>query len=128
MKYTNAYAHNIYWLGVCDGCGILTEVYRGVCPGCLLDGVQPRPPAEKRKRKVKEPSCEGNFPACARELARVKQIEAENLERERKHAELVIERRAAFEAREARQAAQKKRAADERNAQRRRQRKERVER
>lgn len=66
-------------LGVCDGCGQLTVVTRGVCAFCLLDGVRQRPKVSRR-RVVVIPTTLDTFPTRARELSRATSIRAEDPE------------------------------------------------
>ena len=64
--------------GVCDGCGQLTTVTRGVCDFCLLDGVRQRPKTTRRVAAL--PEAPDTFPTRDRELSRANAIRAEDPE------------------------------------------------
>lgn len=70
--------------GICDGCGMLVEVTRGVCSMCRLDGVPlMETRAQERARLAADFVCSGppdTFPTMARERARALAIRAEDPE------------------------------------------------
>jgi hypothetical protein len=68
--------------GICDGCGQLAPVIRGVCAMCRVDGVPTRLTAAERRdesRGARIAKGRDSFPTIAREQARVAAIRAEDV-------------------------------------------------